>query len=114
MLELDKEVFYNLDKKVVLVYDSNQQREIFDLGLDIEPGPIVETFSSKGSYPDGKNYTFVEIQRYRLQCGRLFLIFLDQTSAPTQRYNEFFLFIFRNKKDSESQCYYMRPEEYSE
>jgi hypothetical protein len=50
MLELDKEVFYNLDKKdkkVVLVYDSDQEREILDLGLDIEPGPIVETFSSK-------------------------------------------------------------------
>jgi len=103
MLELDKEVFYNLnkkDKKVVLVYDSDQEREILDLGLDIEPGPIGETL--KGAYPDGKNYTFVEIQRYRLQCGRvdvLFLIFLDQTSAPTQRYNEFFLFIFINKKD---------------
>lgn len=50
MLELYKEVFYNLDKKdkkVVFVYDSDQEREILDLGLDIEPGPIVETFSSK-------------------------------------------------------------------
>jgi hypothetical protein len=73
MLELDKEVFYNLDKKVVLVYDSDQEREILDLELDIEPGPIVKTFSSKGSYPDVKNYTFVEIQRYRLQCGRRFV-----------------------------------------
>jgi hypothetical protein len=55
MLELDKEVFYNLDKKIVLVYESDQEREILDLELDIEPGPIVEMFSSKGSYPDVKN-----------------------------------------------------------
>ncbi|KEH17717.1 hypothetical protein MTR_0002s0670 [Medicago truncatula] len=64
MLELDKEVFYNLnkkDKKVVLVYDSDQEREILDLGLDIEPGPIGETL--KGAYPDGLRGTgrvFVE------------------------------------------------------
>ena len=44
MLELDKEVFYNLDEEVVLVYDSDQEREILYFRLDREPGPTVEAF----------------------------------------------------------------------
>lgn len=81
MLELDKEVFYNLDEEIVLVYDSDQEREILDLGLDIKLGPSVETFK--------------RILRVRILLSRkssaigfnavnvLFLIFPDQTSDPT-------------------------------
>ena len=44
MLELDDEVFYNLDEGVVLVYGYDQEREIFHFGLDIEYKPIVKMF----------------------------------------------------------------------
>ncbi len=79
MLELDKEVFYNLDEEVV--YDSDQEREILDFGLDLEPGPTVETFKrilmvriilSWKSSAIGFNPVDV-----------LFRIFPDQTSDPT-------------------------------
>lgn len=51
--------------------------------LDIEPGLIVETDVQKD--PDGKNYTFVEIQRYKLQCGRRFA---PNFSGPNLRPND--------------------------
>lgn len=57
--------------------------------LDIEPGLIVETDVQKD--PDGKNSTFVEILRYKLQFGRRFVPnFSGPNLRPNDRMNFFY------------------------
>lgn len=59
MVELDEEVFYNPDEEVVLVYDSDQAREVFHFRLDRYR--IWTHRRDVQKDPDGKNHTFAEL-----------------------------------------------------
>lgn len=83
MVELDDEVFYNLDEEVVLVYDSDQEREVFHFRLDCYR--IWTHRRDVQKAPDDKNHTFAELHRAIgfNAVDVLFRIFLEQTSDPT-------------------------------
>ena len=82
MVELDDEVFYNLDEEVVFVYDFDQEREVFHFRLDCyRIRTALETFKrilmvriilSRNSRAIGFN-----------AVDFLFRIFPEQTYDPT-------------------------------
>lgn len=93
MVELDDEVFYNLDEEVVFVYDFDQEREVFHFRLDCYRIRTPRRDVQKD--PDGKNHTFAELQGYRLQRGRLFV---PNFSGTNLRPNDTMNFFYSQRK----------------